>query len=111
MRGSSVIRPSRLRSASIVLALIGGIAQLAVAFMGFAIGGPSVGVWSLVADGVLATAGAVAIVRWPSVGAAFVLTASAGALAAFFSTTDLEIGVAALLMGAGALALASRRVS
>jgi hypothetical protein len=111
MRGSSVIRPSRLRSASIVLALIGGIAQLAIAFIGFAIGGPGVGVWSLVADGALAMAGAAAIARWPTVGAAFVLLAGAGALAAFFSTTYLEIGVTVLLMGAGALALASRRVS
>jgi hypothetical protein len=111
MRELGVIGPSRLRSASIVLALVGGIAQLAIAFMGFAIGGPGVSVWLLVGDGALATAGAVAIVRWPTVGAACVLLSGAGALAAFFSTTYLEIGPAVLLIGAGALALATRRVS
>ena len=111
MRELAVIGPSRFRSASIVLALAGGIAQLAIAFMGFAIGGPGGGVWLLVGDGMLATTGVVAMVRWLKVGAAFVLLSGAGALAAAFSTTYLEIGPAVLLLEAGALALATRRVS
>lgn len=111
MREFSVISPSRFRSASIVLALAGGIAQVAIAFEGFAIGGPGAAVWLLAGDGLLAPAGAVAIVRWPAAGAALVLLSGAGALAAMFSTTYLEIGPAVLLLGAGALGLATRRVS
>ncbi len=104
-----MIRRSRLRLAGIVLALVGGIGQLAIALMGFAIGGPGITVWLLLADAVLAILGAVAIARWPTSGAALVLIAGAGALVALFWFTLLETGVAILLLSAAALGFASRR--
>ncbi len=104
-----MIRRSRLEVAGIVLALVGGIGQLAIALMGFAIGGPGIIVWLLLADAVLAILGAVAIARWPTSGAALVLIGGGGAVVAVFSLTLLEIGVAVLLLSAAALGLASRR--
>ncbi len=105
----SMIRRSRLEVAGIVLALFGGIGQLAITLMGFAIGGPGITVWLLLGDAVLAILGAIAIARWPTSGASLVLLAGAGALVALFSFTLLESGVAILLLSAAALGFASRR--
>lgn len=101
--------PSKLRRASIVLALLGGIAQLAVAFMGDTIGGMSVTVALLVLDAVLAFVGTVVLLKWRTSGAIVIGAAGIGAVVALFSTTLLEIAVALFLLGAAAAGWASTR--
>jgi hypothetical protein len=96
--------PSSLRRASIVLGVLGGVGQLGVAFMGFAIGGPSAVVVLLAVDGLIAVAGAVVVSKVPMLGLILLLVAGAGAVVALFSTTLLEIGVIVLLVGSAATA-------
>jgi hypothetical protein len=99
----------KLRSASILLGLAGGLGQLAIAFMGDAIGGMSTTVLLLALDAVLALLGAAMVFRWTMTGLSFMAAAALGAAVALFSTTWLEIGVAALLIGAIAAASGSIR--
>jgi hypothetical protein len=98
-----------LRSASVVLGILGGVAQLGVAFMGDAIGGMSTVIVLLAIDGAVAILGALLVWRWPITGAVVMALAGLGAVIALFSTTLLEIGVAALLLGAVAAALIGTR--
>jgi hypothetical protein len=100
----------KLRRASVVLALLGGLAQLAVAFMGDAIGGMSVTVALLVLDSVLALVGTIVLLKWPVAGAIVIGAAGIGAVVALFSTTLFEIGVAALLLGGAAAATRGTRL-
>src|SRR5689334_3022849 len=94
----------KLRSASILLGLAGGLSQLAIAFMGDAIGGMSTIVVLLAIDGVLALLGAAVVFRRTMTGLSLIAAAALGAAVALFSATWLEIGVAALLIGAVAAA-------
>ena len=89
-----------MRSPSILLGLAGGLAQLAIAFMGDAIGGMSTVVVLLAIDGVVALVGAATVFRWTIIGLSLMAAAALGAAVALFWTTWLEIGVAALLIGA-----------
>jgi hypothetical protein len=98
-----------LRSASILLGLAGGLSQLAIAFMGDAIGGMSATVVLLAIDAVVALVGAAVVLKWPMTGVSVMATAALGAAVALFSTTWLEIGVAALLIGGIAAASGSIR--
>ena len=102
------LSPSKLRSAGILLGLLGGLAQLGVAFMGDAIGGLSAIVVVLALDAMVALAGAVVAFRWTLPGAALMAVAGVGAVVALFWSTWLEVGVAALLLGAGAATLRGR---
>ena len=97
-----------MRSAGIVLGVLGGLAQLGVAFMGEAIGGVSTIVVVLTLDAIAALAGAVVAFRWTVPGAVLMAVAGVGAVVALFWSTWLEVGVAALLLGAGAATLRGR---
>jgi uncharacterized ferredoxin-like protein len=99
---------SKLRRAGILLGLLGGLAQLAVAFMGDAIGGMSTVVVLLAVDAVAAVVGALLILRWTIPGVVVMAIAGVGAVVALFSTILFEIGVAALLFGAVAAALVGK---
>lgn len=94
-----------MRNAGIALGVAGGVGQLAVAFMGDAIGGMSTAVVLLAFDALIAIAGAVLVVRWRMLGAGLMFVAGLGAVVALFWTTLLEIGVAALLLLAVAATL------
>ena len=95
--------------ASLMLGLIGGLAQLAIAFMGDAIGGMSTVVVLLAIDAIVALVGAAVVFRWTVTGLILMAAAALGAAVALFTTTWLEIGVAALLIGAVAAASVSGR--
>jgi len=87
-----------LRSAGVALGVVGGLSQLGVAFMGDAIGGMSLVIALLGLDALVAIAGAGLAVRWARPGAGLMLAAGLGAVVALFGTTLLEIGVAAFLL-------------
>ena len=84
----------------IALGLLAGVGQLAIAFMGFAIGGGSLTIALVLLDALVAIAGAVAMARWRATALTLMLFASVGTLAALFSTTLLEAPVALLLLAA-----------
>lgn len=97
-----------MRSAGPVAGAIGGAAQLAIAFMGYAIGGVSAIVVVLVLDALAAIAGALIAATRPLAGAVLMFLAGVGAAVALFSSTYLEIGVIVLLLVAVVATLASR---
>ena len=90
----------RLRGLSIALGLLAVIGQLAVAFMGDAIGGFSAIVVVFAIDAIVAAAGVVLVWRWTIPGLLLMAVAGLGAVVALFWSTLLEIGVAAFLLGA-----------
>lgn len=102
---------SVMRAASIALGLLGVVGQLGVAFMGDAIGGPSLTVLVLVFDAVVASIGAVLVFRWLVPGLTLMAVAGLGASVALFFTTLLEIGVAFFLLCALIAGLLSTRGS
>lgn len=77
--------------------------------MGDAIGGMNTAVVLLAIDAMVAVVGAVVVFRWTMAGLTLMAAAALGAAVALFSTTWLEIGVAALLIGAVAAASVSAR--
>ena len=81
-----------------------------MAFLGLAIGGMSISVEVLAADGLVGLVGAVVTVRWPVPGGIVMAIAGLVAVVALFSTTLLEIGVAVLLLGAAAATMYPRLV-
>ena len=85
------------------------MAQLAIVFMGDAIGGMSTLVVLLAIDAIVALVGAAVVFRWTITGLTLMAAAALGAAVALFSTTWLEIGVAGLLVGAVAAASSSAR--
>jgi hypothetical protein len=98
-----------MRSAGIALGVAGGVGQLAVAFMGYAIGGASPSVVLLAINGLVAIVGAVALARWVFPGAALLFLTGLAAAVAVLSTTLLEIAVATLLLVAAAVTLVAAR--
>lgn len=96
-----------MRSAGPIAGAIGGAAQLAIAFMGYAIGGMSAIVVVLVLDALLAIVGSLVAAKRPVVGAILMFLAGVGAAVALFSSTYLEIGVIVLLLMAVVATLAS----
>ena len=98
-----------MRSVSLLLGLVGGLAQLAIVFMGDAIGGMSTLVVLLAIDAIVALVGAAVVFRWTITGLTLMAAAALGAAVALFSTTWLEIGVAGLLVVAVAAASSSAR--
>jgi len=99
----------RLRGASLLLGLVGGLGQLAIAFLGDAIGGVSVTVILLGVDAFVAVAGAVVILRWSRPGLVLISVAALAAVVALFWTTWLEVALATLLLAAVAATLLSMR--
>lgn len=77
--------------------------------MGDAIGGMSAVVVLLAIDAIVALVGAAVVFRSTMSGVVLMAAAALGAAVALFSTTWLEIGVAALLIGAIAAASSSAR--
>ena len=90
---------------------MGGLAQLGVAFLGYAIGGPSLVVLLLAVDGLLALLGAVLVSRWTNAGLVLIAVAATAALVALFVTTLLQVGVAVLLFASAAAVLRSQRTA
>ena len=101
-----------MRNAGIALGAAGGLGQLLIVLMGYAIGGTSQAGLLLVLtlDAVVALAGVGLSIRWRMLGAGLMLLAGLGAVVALFSSTLLEIGVAALLLLAVAATLMAARV-
>ena len=64
----------------------------------------------LVIDAIVAIVGAAVVFRWSAPGVALLGAAGLGAVVAQFSTTLLEIGVAALLLRAAAATLTPKLV-
>lgn len=96
-----------MRSAGQIAGSIGGAAQLAIAFMGYAIGGMSAIVVVLALDALLDIAGALVAAKRPVLGAILMFLAGVGAAVALFWSTYLEIGVIVLLLIAVVATLAS----
>ena len=96
-----------MRGVSVALVLVGGLAQLTIAFLGDAIGGLSVTVVLLGIDALLAIVGGAAIFKWSRFGLFLTTLAAVGALVLLFWTTWLEIGVGILLLGGAGAALIS----
>ena len=101
---------SKLRNAGIALGVVGGVGQLAVAFMGNAIGGMSIVVILLTLDGLVAIAGAVVAARWRMPGSVLMLIGGVGAVVTLFGATLLEIWVAAFLLLAVAATVAPNSI-
>lgn len=97
-----------MRSAGPIAGAIGGAAQLAIAFMGYAIGGMSAIVVVLTIDALVAIAGALIAANRPVAGAVLMSLAGAGAAVALFFSTYLEIGVIVLMLVAVVATFASR---
>ncbi len=102
-------RQLRLRGASLLLGLVGGLGQLAIALLGDAIGGMSVTVILLGVAACVAVAGAVVILRWRRPGLVLMSVAALAAVVALFWTTWLEVAVATLLLAAVAATFISMR--
>jgi hypothetical protein len=85
-----------LRSAAVVVGVLGGLAQLGVAFMG---------------DAIVGLVGAAVVFRWTVLGAVLMAIAGLGAVIALSFSTLIEIPVAALLLGAVAATCVSSRTT
>lgn len=99
-----------LRCTSFALGILGGVAQVVVAFLGLAIGGPSAIVVVLAFDALVVLVGVVLLAKWTWPGVTLMAVAGLGAIVALFSSTLLEIPVAALLLLAAVAAALSTRV-
>ena len=82
----------------VALALAGAFAQLAIAFLGYALGGFDGAVALVLLDAIVAAVGAIVGLRIPVAGTALLAIAAAGAVVGIFTYTLLEIGVTVLLV-------------
>ena len=98
-----------MRRLSVAFGVIAVVGQLAIAFMGDAIGGFTAIVVVLAIDAIVAASGVVLVWRWTIPGLLLIALAGLGAVVALFWSTLLEIGVAAFLLGAVIAAFLSLR--
>ena len=97
-----------LRSAAVALALAGALAQVAIAFIGYALGGFDTAVGLVLLDAIIGAAGGILALRAPIAGVVLLGLAAAGAVFGIFTYTLLEIGVTVLFVMAIAFHWARR---